>query len=91
MNQTQSHQHFDSNSNPGLPELHTPTTNFFIHFRYPWSKALHLKCLQNQSQATIAWNAKEIMTSDDWVAMEFDFLQVRTENNPQRQGTPINM
>ncbi|XP_067941972.1 BTB/POZ domain-containing protein 17-like [Watersipora subatra] len=41
---------------------------------YPWSKALHLKCLHNQSKATIAWNAKDIMSSPDWLSMEYEFL-----------------
>lgn len=55
--------------------------------RYPWSKALHLKCLQNQSQATIAWNAKHIMSSSEWLSMEYDFLQVSPPSYPS--GTSL--
>lgn len=62
-------------------------TNSVLYIsRYPWSKALHLKCLQNQSQATIAWNAKDIMTSADWPTMDYDFLQVLRTARLRRQS-----
>ena len=41
---------------------------------YPWAKALHLESLARQCTRTIAWNFDAIVSSDDWVGMDADFV-----------------
>lgn len=41
---------------------------------YSWAKALHLGPLLKQCTKTIAWNFHEIISSQDWVNMDVEFV-----------------
>lgn len=51
----------------------SPNINNALNW-YSWAKALNLETLLHQCAQTVAWNAQEVMVSQNWLNMDSDFL-----------------